>query len=447
FRTMAVSEKARTVQRLRYCFLCLRKGHQANACPTGYSPCDIDGCSDLHSRWLHPSLNHERREQLQHQRRGDNDRIAPPTCHLKITQWNVQDPSNKRHTVQAAAIAKNIDVFILQETLMSKDKQFRLAGYQQYSVPKGPNSHGSMILVRATIPISQWEVDDELTSEHFATTTLRMELLPPPPPEDIDQLSQDVTDAIRHTAEEAIPKANPTNRHHKDYWFYNDEVREQNHRINTFRRHLRQYPSPEGVKLLRAAVQHAQNWEDIWLEWCATFNAHTSLSELWRKLRIAIGILPRTSAHPQPLQVANRLEEHFAERSSSAQLPPEKRLHLLQVQMEREVIVRHEIEQTDTTDCLFTIEEIRRARKTSKETAPGSDGITYSLLSTAGLAGELALLTVTNTSYMHRQNRRKDGPYMTPLENWTTSPQYLGIHQRCQHCTQFGPSSGIDWSK
>ncbi|KAG7156240.1 putative pol-like 39 [Homarus americanus] len=39
--------------------------------------------------------------------------------------------------------------------------------------------------------------------------------------------------------------------------------------------------------------------EDKWLEWCATFNAHTSLSELWRKLRIATGKLPRSPAHPQ----------------------------------------------------------------------------------------------------------------------------------------------------
>ncbi|KAG7174763.1 hypothetical protein Hamer_G018078 [Homarus americanus] len=102
-------------------------------------------------------LNHERREQLQHQRRGDNDRIAPPLCNLKITQWNVQGLSNKRHTVQAAVIANNIDVLILQETMTSKNKQFRLPGYQQYSVPKGPNSHGSMILVRATIPSSEVE--------------------------------------------------------------------------------------------------------------------------------------------------------------------------------------------------------------------------------------------------------------------------------------------------
>ncbi|KAG7171527.1 RNA-directed DNA polymerase from mobile element jockey-like 23 [Homarus americanus] len=79
------------------------------------------------------------------------------TSDEEITQWNVQGLSNKRHTVQAAAIPKNIDDFILQESLMSKDKQFLLPGYQQYSVPKGLNSHGSMILVRATIPSSEVE--------------------------------------------------------------------------------------------------------------------------------------------------------------------------------------------------------------------------------------------------------------------------------------------------
>ncbi|KAG7172351.1 hypothetical protein Hamer_G009726 [Homarus americanus] len=90
------------------------------------------------------------------------------------------------------------------------------------------------------VPVAQWEMDDELTSDHFATTTtLRMELLPPPPrppprwntkkanwklyqdelqkwfsnyepAEDIDQLNQDLTGAIQHAAEKAIPKTNPT---------------------------------------------------------------------------------------------------------------------------------------------------------------------------------------------------------------------------------------------
>ncbi|KAG7155185.1 RNA-directed DNA polymerase from mobile element jockey-like 48 [Homarus americanus] len=121
--------------------------------------------------------------------------------------------------------------------------------------------------------------------------------------------------------------------------------------------------------------------EDKWLEWCATINAHTSLSELWRKLRIATRKLPRAPAHPQPLQEATRLAEHFAERSSSAQLPPEIRLNKTSSTAKTTGEIRN--------DCLFTIEDIRRKKKTSKGTAPGSDG----------LAGELALLTVINASW------------------------------------------------
>ncbi|KAG7171583.1 hypothetical protein Hamer_G014719, partial [Homarus americanus] len=205
-------------------------------------------------------LDHERREQLQHQRRGDNDRIAPPPFHLKITQWNVQGLSNKRHTVQVAAIAKNIDVFILHETLMSKDKQFRLPGYQQATIPSSEVE-----------PVHCGEgVEAQAVRIHLANDSLVVYNIYKPPPKRL-----------------------------------------------------------EAGELLTQATQEL---------WCATFNAHTSLSELWRKLRIATRKLPRAPAHPQPLQEANRFAEHFAERSSSAQLPPEIRLHLQQVQLEREVV-------------------------------------------------------------------------------------------------------------
>ncbi|XP_042203384.1 uncharacterized protein LOC121853385 [Homarus americanus] len=89
FRTMAVFERTRTVQRLRYCFLCLRKGHQVNACPMGYSPCDIDGCSELHSRWLHPSPKSMQRERCGNRRQSqetdkskcrDRDERTRDTC-------------------------------------------------------------------------------------------------------------------------------------------------------------------------------------------------------------------------------------------------------------------------------------------------------------------------------------------------------------------------------
>ncbi|KAG7172481.1 RNA-directed DNA polymerase from mobile element jockey-like 9, partial [Homarus americanus] len=352
-------------------------------------------------------LDHERREQLQHQRRGDNDRIAPPPCNLKITPWNVQGLSNKRHTVQAAALAKNIDVFILQESLMSKDQQFRLPGYQQYSVPKGPNSHGSMILVRATIPSSEVEpvhcgdgVEAQAVRIHLANDDLVVYNIYKPPTKRLEAgelLTQATQELVliagdfnaHHPTINSTTRMNLDDRHLVEllrdvpeitlintgetthilggtldltfistelvpvaHWEIDDEL------TTTLRMELlppppRPPPRWNTKKTNWKLYQdELQKWEDKWLEWWPTFNAHTSLSEIWRKLRIARGKLPKSPAHPQPLQEANRLAEHFAERSSSAQLPPEIRLHLQQVQLEREVVVRHAIEQADTTDCL-----------------------------------------------------------------------------------------------
>ncbi|KAG7169433.1 RNA-directed DNA polymerase from mobile element jockey-like 6, partial [Homarus americanus] len=161
-------------------------------------------------------LDHERREQLQHQRRGDNDKIAPPPCNLKITQWNIQGLSNKRHTVQAAALAKNIDVFILQETLMSKDQQFRLPGYQQHSVPKGPNSHDSMILVRATIPSSEVEpvhcgdgVEAQAIRIHLANDSLVVYNIYKPPTKRLE-----AGDLLTQATQELVLIAGDFNAHH-----------------------------------------------------------------------------------------------------------------------------------------------------------------------------------------------------------------------------------------
>ncbi|KAG7165147.1 hypothetical protein Hamer_G004931 [Homarus americanus] len=76
---------------------------------------------------------------------------------------------------------------------MSKDKQFRLPGYQQYSVPKGPNSHGSMILVRATIPSSEVEpahcvdgVEAQAVRIHLANDSLVVYNIYKPPPKRLE---------------------------------------------------------------------------------------------------------------------------------------------------------------------------------------------------------------------------------------------------------------------
>ena len=289
-------------------------------------------------------------------------------------------------------------------------------------------------LTAALAERATWAVDPELTSDHFAIlTTLQVALLPPPPPpplrwntgkanwtlfreemenwyssyapaQDLDDLNRDFVAALHAAAESAIPKTKPGTRRHADRWYYNDTVKEHNHRVNVLRKYLRRHPSLEARDLLRAAIRHAREVtrrvrEEKWLEWCATFSSQSTLSALWGKLRMASGAVCRPPAHPQPLQRAQELAEHFAARSSAAGLPPSIRRELGLLQPGREEVIATAMAQPGPADCPFTVQELRRAKKTSRDTAPGSDCVPYSFLSNMGPAGEQAALALFNASW------------------------------------------------
>ncbi|KAG0713960.1 putative RNA-directed DNA polymerase from transposon X-element [Chionoecetes opilio] len=203
------------------------------------------------------------------------------------------------------------------------------------------------LVSRGLTPGASWRVHPTLTSDHYAvTTTLRIALLLPPrhppprwnvhradwvkfqavldewwaryePPDDLDQRERDLTAAIERAAEAAIPRKVPGRHRRDNWWFYNEEVREQNHLVNIHRKLYRMRPTPTNLELLKEVVRHAREvtWrvrEAKWLEWCASFTQHTRLADLWTKLRTASGKRPpNPPAHPQPQQEADRLVDMF----------------------------------------------------------------------------------------------------------------------------------------
>ena len=282
---------------------------------------------------------------------------------------------------------------------------------------------------------ASWQVHPTLTSDHFATlTTLPVAPPAPPrppprwnlrradwarfqasldewwatyqPPGDLHQQERDLTAAIQRAADAAIPRCAPSRRHRPDWWFYNEEVREHNHRVNVHRKLYKKRPNPTNLKLLQDVVARARQVsqrarEAKWLEWCATFSHHTSLSQLWRSVRTASGAAPpRPAAHPHPRQEAERLADVFTERGSSAQLPPHTRRLQQQLRPLRDEAVREAREEADATDRPFSLQELRRAKKRGRDTAPGADGVTYAMLAHAGPAGDAALLATLNASWM-----------------------------------------------
>ena len=280
-----------------------------------------------------------------------------------------------------------------------------------------------------------WQVHPTLTSDHYATlTTLAVAPPVPPrppprwniaradwsrfqafldewwaayePPGDLHQQERDLTAAIQRAADAAIPKSSPGRRHRHDWWFYCEEVREHNHRVNTHRKLYKKRPSPTNLRLLQDVVARARQVsqrakEAKWLEWCATFNQHTSLGQLWRNVRTASGAAPpRPAAHPHPHQEAERLVDSFTARGSSAQLPPDTRHRQQQLRPHRDEALREARVQPDVTDLLFTPQELSSAKKRGRDTAAGADGVTYSMIAHAGPAGDAALLATLNASWL-----------------------------------------------
>ena len=290
------------------------------------------------------------------------------------------------------------------------------------------------LVSRGLAPAASWQVHPTLTSDHYAVaTTLHvgrlLPPLPPPrwnirkanwaafqaaldqwwatyaPPEDLDQRERDLTAAIERAAEAAIPRTVPGRHFRQNWWFYNQEVREQNHLVNIHRKLYRRRPTPTNLELLLEVVRHARRvtWrvrEAKWLEWCAGFNQHTRLAELWAKLRTASGKRPhRPPAHPQPLQEAERLADMFAARGASDQLPAPVRGLQARLRPAREAAITAARARPDITDQPFTHQELVLAKKV-RDTATGADGVTYTMLAHAGASGEAAVLALINCSWV-----------------------------------------------
>ncbi|XP_050714974.1 uncharacterized protein LOC126997803 [Eriocheir sinensis] len=289
------------------------------------------------------------------------------------------------------------------------------------------------LVSRALATGSSWRVHPTLTSDHYAlSTTLRVRLPPLPlphprwdvkkadwvkfrdalshwwgtyePADDLDHRERDFTAAVERAAEAAIPRKAPGYRYRRDWWFFNEKVREQNHLVNIHRKLYRRRPTLTNLELLREVVQHARcvTWrvkEAKWLKWCASFNQHTSLGDLWAKINTASGKRPsRPPAHPQPQQEAERLVDMFVSRGSSVQLPAQVRRLQADLRPGRVAAVTAARGRQDVSDQPFTRHELVQARK-GRDTAAGADGITYSLLAQVGPAGDEAVLALINHSW------------------------------------------------
>ncbi|XP_076043615.1 uncharacterized protein LOC143026730 [Oratosquilla oratoria] len=221
---------------------------------------------------------------------------------------------------------------------------------------------------------------------------------------DVDSVEADLSTALHAAASDTIPLQGQPTRRHKNHWYYNEEMRDAYHRVCMFLRAFRRNRTQVSLANLRAAVREAHATAtrvrvNKFYEWCKSFNAHTSLSELSRKLHVATNRSRPRLTHHASTEEAQRLVEEFASRTSSAFLLQRTQETQQQLREGRIHHVGDMMAQTDETDEEFTLGELMATRRPDKDTASGEGGVTYSILAHLGPAGDEAFLRVINGSW------------------------------------------------
>lgn len=214
-----------------------------------------------------------------------------------------------------------------------------------------------------------------------------------------------MSSTILNAARLAIPTSTRVYRRaYRDAWIYTPRVRELNNRLNAARKLFRRHPSEISRRYLQSVARHANEEktklrEQAWQSWCHSLGAHTPLGHMWRMVKTIYNGRPiALPHHPHPQAEAENLAKSFAVKTSPALLPVRTREWQERLSGDRLERVSRACGEEAVTDAPFTLEELEAAFPRKQDTAPGDDGITYSMLSHLGRAAKSVLLGLYNKS-------------------------------------------------
>ena len=134
---------------------------------------------------------------------------------------------------------------------------------------------------------------------------------------------------------------------------------------------------------------------------------HTSLTDIWRWLKRVEGKYSTSQPiHPNPEQEAEWLANMFTARTSSQNLSANSQMLLELLTPARWLEINQACIGEDEADVPYTITELCNSYKKGKDTAPGWDSITYTMIRNLGPTGEVALLRLINRTHSERQRPR-----------------------------------------
>ncbi|GBN76895.1 putative RNA-directed DNA polymerase from transposon X-element [Araneus ventricosus] len=206
----------------------------------------------------------------------------------------------------------------------------------------------------------------------------------------IDDAVRGITEAIIWAADTAIPKSSPNPHKLRKPW-WNDANRDDARRQRKLWDIFRRYPTTENLIAFKAAKAYArrvrrQSQRESFIRFVSFITSSTSSSQIWRRVKAANGlykdftipILKSDSAtYSCPEDIANIIGQTFAYISNSDFYTAT--FQAIKNRAEG-IPISFVSERQASYNCDFRMSEMRKALSQCRNTSPGSDGVTYSML-------------------------------------------------------------------
>ena len=204
-------------------------------------------------------------------------------------------------------------------------------------------------------------------------------------------------------SEHAIPKTKPY-KFRRSHWYRDDNLIKAKCIANKAMKHYKKLPNPINKLILQKASHNLRitafkSKNNSWIKWVKQLNGQTRNRVFWRKIKSVKGTQTRPDIHPNPENKANELIDSFAQRTLVTNLPLHTQRDLTNNFRNRQQLINKAIRLSSTSKTSFTIQELDIALFRRRDTAPGEDNLSYSMISKSPIEIKTIMLRLFNKSF------------------------------------------------
>ena len=204
-------------------------------------------------------------------------------------------------------------------------------------------------------------------------------------PHSVQLFSDELTRAIQDAADHTISRQGKFNHGRKHIWYYDNRVKfltKVTHQLTRIYKRSRSYGDKVNFQEWTTYTREQINIirEEKWLQYTGRFNHTTSMTQVWKTVNHIRGRHTHPPVNPDPAMKAHQLMRNYHERAATDSLPVRLQERKAELDPARLDDVTAATLLPDDTDHPITRKEQFAARKESRDTVPGEDGITYSML-------------------------------------------------------------------